>query len=120
MLFHVFSSQEERRSFGGSAFVEIQFCELPIGTNEKGLVSVSSINFWNNDSLYIHAEDLDTFHRAYNPILSCDICGINYYPPSTIDFLIAKLNTDKPTDFEQLIAWLNEAKHHNGFYILGI
>lgn len=120
MLFHIFSSQEERRIFGGSAFVEIQFCELPIGTKEKKLVAVSSINNWKDDSLYICVEDLDAFHREYNPIFSCDLYGINYYPPSTIDLLIAKLNTDKPTDFEQLIAWLNEAKHHNGFYILGI
>ncbi len=120
MLFHVFSSQEERRTFDGSAFVEIQFCKLPIGTKEKKLVAVRSINNWENDSLYIYVEDLDTFHREYNPILSCDICGINYYPPSSIDLLIEKLNMDKPTDFEQLIAWLIEAKHHNGFYILGI
>ena len=28
MLFHVFNSQEERRAYGGSAFIEIQFCKL--------------------------------------------------------------------------------------------
>ena len=29
MLFHTFKSQEERRKFGGSAFIEIQFCNMP-------------------------------------------------------------------------------------------
>ena len=35
MLFHTFSSQEERRKYGGSAFIEIQYCKLPIRTRKK-------------------------------------------------------------------------------------
>ena len=118
MLFHVFGSQEERRIFGGSAFVEIQFCELPVGTKEKKLVALTSISHWKNDSLYV--EELDTFSQEYSHILNCDIYGINYYAPSLIDSIIAKLHANKPADYEQFAAWLNEAKRHNGFYILGI
>ena len=120
MLFHIFSSQEERRTFGGSAFVEIQFCDLPIGTKEKKLVAINSISHWKNDSLYVYVEDLDTFHQEYNPVFNCDIYGINYYAPSSIDFIIGEINIDKPTDYEKLATWLKEAKQHNGFYILGI
>ena len=53
MLFHIFNSQEERRDYGGSAFVEIQFCKLPSGTATDRLVAVDSINNWQDDSLYI-------------------------------------------------------------------
>lgn len=120
MLFHVFSSQQQRRSFGGSAFVEIQRCKLPDGTSEKKLVSLNSISHWQNDSLYIHLDDLETFQRLYAPIFDCDIYGINYYPPSMIDLFIKKLHQIKPLSYEQLSAWLNEAKNYNGFYILGI
>lgn len=120
MLFHVFRSQEERRAFGGSAFVEIQFCELPLGTSEKKLVALNSIDHWKNDSLYIYLDDIETFYQAYNPIFDCDINGANYYAPSMIDLFIAKLNTDKPSDYKLLAHWLNKAKQHNGFYILGI
>lgn len=119
-MFHIFSSQEERRNFGGSAFIEMQFCDLPIGTRENKLVTVSSITHWKNDSVYIYVEDIEVFYQEYNPIFDCDIYGINYYAPSTIDTLITKLNTNRPSNYEQLVAWLNEAKHHNGFYILGI
>ena len=53
MLFHIFNSREERRNYGGSAFVEIQFCKLSSGTATDKLVAVDSINNWQDDSLYI-------------------------------------------------------------------
>lgn len=129
MLFHVFSSQEERRNFGGSAFIEIQFCKMPYGTESKKLVAVNSINHWQNDSLYI--DDENTFYQEYSNIFNCgiysnlksgtvDIFGINYYAPSLVDSIIAKLQKDKPSDYQSLIEWLNKAKEYNGFYVLGI
>ena len=129
MLFHVFSSQEERRNFGGSAFIEIQFCKMPYGTESKKLVAVNSINHWQNDSLYI--DDENTFYQEYSNIFNCgiysnlksgtvDIFGINYYAPSLVDSIIVKLQKDKPSDYQRLIEWLNKAKEYNGFYVLGI
>lgn len=129
MLFHVFSSQEERRNFGGSAFIEIQFCKMPYGTESKKLVAVNSINHWQDDSLYI--DDENTFYQEYSNIFNCgissnlksgtvDIFGINYYAPSLVDSIIAKLQKDKPSDYQRLIEWLNKAKEYNGFYVLGI
>lgn len=129
MLFHVFGSQEERRNFGGSAFIEIQFCKMPDKTETKKLVAVSSIENWQNDSLYISDEDI--FYQEYSNIFTCgiynnlktgkvDIFGINYYAPSLIDSLIAKLLKDKPLDYITLVEWLTKAKEYNGFYILGV
>ncbi len=43
MLFHTFNSQEERRAFGGSMFIELQFCKLPVGTKDKKIISVDSM-----------------------------------------------------------------------------
>lgn len=129
MLFHVFSSQEERRNFGGSAFIEIQFCKMPYKTKTKKLLAVNSIQNWQNDSLYI--SDEDTFYQEYSNIFTCgiyynlrsgtvDIFGINYYAPTLVDSIIAKLYEDKPLDYITLVEWLIKAKEYNGFYILGL
>lgn len=129
MLFHMFDSQEERRNFGGSAFIEMQFCKLPAGTKISELVSPSSIKHWKNDSLYINDEE--TFYREYHHIFNCgkysdlksgtvDIFGINYYAPNWIDPMITALQKDAPLDSETLIEWLVKAKAYHGFYILGM
>ena len=129
MLFLVFNSQEERREYGGSAFIEMQFCRLPVETKIKDIVAVKSINNWLNDSLYINDEDV--FFQEYSQIFNCgiynnlksgvvDLYGINYYEPSFIDTIITKLYEEKPIDYESLVEWLNKAKQFNGFYILGL
>ena len=129
MLFLVFNSQEERRKYGGSAFIEMQFCRLPDGTVTKDIVAVKSINHWQNDSLYINDENV--FYQEYSQVFNggiynnlksgvVDIYGINYYAPSFIDSIIEKLCEEKPVDYESLVEWLNKAKEYNGFYILGL
>ncbi len=129
VLFHTFHSQKERKNYGDSSFIEIQFCKLPPDTPIKRIVAAESINHWQDDSLYINDED--TFFSEYRNIFSCgtynnlesgtvDIYGINYYAPSLTNFLIEKLFRDKPTDYEVLIKWLNKSKAYHGFYILGI
>ena len=129
-MFHFFDSQEERRNFGGSAFIEIQFCKLPSGTTTKKLVAISNIKHWQNDSLYI-IDDENAFYQEYSHIFNCglynnlktgivDIYGINYYAPSLIESIIEKLQKEKPADYEALIEWLTKSEEYNGFYILGI
>lgn len=131
MLFHVFGSQGERRAFGGSAFMELLFCRLPIGTRAKKLVATRSIKGWQDDSLYVSDDDIDLFYREYGHIFNSgvygnlksgtvDIFGVNYYAPHLIDSIIESTFQCKPTDYEILIRWLNKAKEYNGFYILGI
>lgn len=131
MLFHTFKSQEERRQYGGSAFIEIQFCNMPVQAAIKELVAVNSIQDWKNDSLYVYIEDDSLFFREYSGIFDCgtynnmktgivDLYGINYYAPSLTDSIIERLNEEKPTDYEILAEWLRKSKEYNGFYILGI
>lgn len=131
MLFHTFASQAERRQFGGSDFFEIQFCRLPLKTKVETITAVDSIKHWLDDSLYVHGDDECKFFESYADIFDCgiynnletgpiDLFGINYYGPDLIDDFIAKLFEKKPADYETLIEWLNTAKEHNGFYILGI
>ncbi len=128
-MFYTFDSQDERRNFGGSAFVEMQFCKLPSGTEMRKIVCVDSIINWQNDSLYIKDENL--FYEQYSQIFDCgvynnlkkgtvDIYGINYYSSDLIDSIKEKLFETKPIDYEILIEWLNKAEKYNGFYILGI
>lgn len=131
MLFHQFASQEERRSFGGSCFIEIQFCKLPFGTTTKKLVSVRSITNWQTDSLYIGDEGMDVFFQEYSHIFDCgtynnlesgvvDIFGINYYAPALTDLIMERIQKDKPMDYATLLDWLYKSKAYNGFYILGV
>lgn len=128
-MFHVFSSQEERREYGGSAFIEIQVCRLPYRTKLSKIVAVDSIRNWMNDSLYV--DDENEFYSEYNQIFDCgiysnkkrgivDIYGINYYAPSQIEMLLSRILEKKPPEHEVLTQWLERAKQYNGFYILGL
>lgn len=129
MLFLTFHSQEERREYGGSAFIEMQFCKLPAGTGIKDIVAVGNINDWQNDSLYI--DDDNIFYQEYRHIFDCgiynnlqsgivDVYGINYYAPELTDSILEKLRKEKPMDYEVLSGWIEETKTYNGFYILGL
>lgn len=131
MLFHTFSSQEERRNFGGSAFIEMQFCKLPSTMKIKEMVEVSRIKNWQDDSLYIYIDDVNVFYQVYSNYFNCgiynnlksgivDIYGINYYALALTDSIIKKILDDKPNDYEILIEWLNKSQIYNGFYILGL
>ena len=129
MLFHTFLSQSERRDFGGSAFIEIQFCKLPVRSSITSIVDVSSIKNWQNDSLYV--SDENAFYQEYGHIFDCgtynnletgpvDLNGINYYPASLTDTIIERMCESKPADYTVLVDWLERAKGYNGFYILGV
>lgn len=129
MLFYTFNSRMEREKRGGSAFLELQFCKLPVRSNLETLVAVEHINHWQIDSLYV--EDARLFVREYSSVFDCgvynnlqrgtvDLWGINYYLPSSIDVLIKKVEEQKLLEYETLKAWLNQAKGYNGFYILGM
>lgn len=129
MLFYKFSSQEERRAYGGSTFIEFQFCKLPSKTPIKTIVAVDSIENWKNDSLYVNDEN--TFYETYSHIFTdgiynnlqtgvVDIYGINYYNPLLAKTIIERMISEKPTDYEELVAWLEKTELYNGFYILGI
>ncbi len=127
MLFHIFNSQRERREYGGSCFIELQFCSLPKGTPIETLVN-SDVH-WQDDSLYV--DDENKFYKEYSSIFDCgvynnlssgsvDVYGLNYYSPEKTDIIIDKLGRKKPCDYQMLLDWLEKSKEYNGFYILGI
>lgn len=130
-MFLAFPSQNERRMYGGSAFVEFQFCRMPLNAKIKAITAVNNITHWMDDSLYVHLDDIAQLIEEYSDLFAhslrndltnggFDIYGINYYSPQQIDGLIEALGKARPTDHEVLAEWLIQAKNYNGFYILGI
>lgn len=128
-IFLTFSSQEERREYGGSSFIEFQFCRMPVNSKTSSIVTIDNIKHWQLDSLYVN--DYEKFSDIYGHIFDCgiysnmgsgliDIFGINYYRPETINSIISKIYDTKLTDYQTLIKWLELAKKYNGFYILGV
>jgi len=127
VLFHIFNSQEERRVFGGSGFIEIQYCRHPMDTKPKRILN--NVTHWSDDSLYV--DDIDLFYVEYKHIFDCgiyhnlktgtiDLFGINYYTPNLLDTVVKRIENEKPADYEALLSWLEKAKEYNGFYILGV
>ena len=131
MLFHSFNNQDERRAFGGSDFLELQFCKIKKGTNIKSIVSTRNIIDWCNDSLYVYGDDTDVFYKQYKDVFKngiynnlksgdIDFFGINYYSPELVEEMIKTIEANKPEDYAVILAWLNKAKEFNGVYILGV
>ena len=129
MLFHSFNTQDERRAFGGSDFLELQFCQHKSGTSIKRIVN--KFENWRNDSLYISGDDMDTFYSCYKDVFKngtynnlksgdIDFFGINYYSSEKVDEMIKIIEETKPTDYKTVLDWLVKAKEFNGVYILGV
>ncbi len=131
MLFHSFNNQDERRTFGGSDFLELQFCKIKKGTNIKSIVSTRNIIDWCNDSLYVYGDDTDVFYKHYKDVFKngvynnlksgdIDFFGINYYSADQVNEMIKIIEENKPEEYIVLLSWLNKAKEFNGVYILGV
>lgn len=131
MLFHIFNSQKERREFGGSDFIEMQYCKLEQGSEIEKIVSVDAIKHWKNDSLYIFGDDLNMFYSHYGKIITggiynnrdsgpIDIYGINFYSRKQLALIIERVKKEKPLDYQALLNWLETGTQYIGFYILGI
>lgn len=130
-MFHHFESKEARSAFGGSAFIEIQYCNLKQNTPIKKIVSLGAIDNWKNDSLYVYVDDIDDFYSNYKDIFcdgvynnlkngEVDLFGINYYSSKQILKIIDKIERQKPLDYTVLSEWLKKGSNQNGIYILGI
>ena len=131
MLFHAFRSQAERRAFGGSDFIEIQYCRLPEGTSLREIVSIDAIKHWKDDSLYISGDDMDLFYRSYGDIITggvynngdrgpMDLFGINFYSREQTNEIIERLAEEKPPGYQILCRWLQADEQSLGFYVLGV
>ena len=130
-MFHSFESRDARRAFGGSAFIEIQYCKLKPDTRIEEIVSLRAIEYWKDDSLYVYADDIDEFYSAYKDVFcngfynnkkmgEIDLFGANYYSSKQLIEIIDKIEKQKTLDYEVLLEWLKKGLDYNGFYILGI
>ena len=133
MLFHSFSSQEERKKFGGGDFLEFAFCTLDQDTAIEYIVSNEAVSLlhWRNSSLYLCGDDWNAFSDAYGEIITdgtyanlekgyLDWCGINYFSPEQMQMIIKRLRREKPKDYQPLLNWLEQGTQYNGFYVLGL
>ena len=131
MLFHSFHSQAERREFGGSDFIEIQYCRFPEGTSLREIVSIDAIKHWKDDSLYISGDDMDLFYQSYGDIITggvynngdrgpMDLFGINFYSREQTNEIIERLAEEKPLEHQILCRWLQADEQSLGFYVLGV
>lgn len=131
MLFHTFHSQEERREFGGSYFIEFQYCELAHKPKIEEIISVDTIKMWKNDSMYIYGDDDNVFFSYYEDIFTggiytngktgvVDLCGINYYSDKDTECILKKLMHTHLPEQDKLVHWLKKAQAYSGFYILGL
>ena len=107
MLFHSFRSQAERREFGGSDFIEFQYCRLPEGASIREIVSVDAIKGWKPDSLYICGGDMYLFYQDYRGIITdgiynngdrgpMDLWGSTSIPGSKPMKSMQRLTEEKP------------------------
>ncbi len=69
-MFLKFNSNEERRAYGGSCFIEIQYCKLPLDTSARKIVSINAIGHWNLTSMYVYDDELANFYNEYKNILN--------------------------------------------------
>ena len=131
LLFHIFPSQEERKSFGGSDFIELQYCRLPWGAALWEIVLPDGIEHWKNDSLYVSGDDMDVFYRHYGPVMTggvshdqtsgpLDLLGINFYSREQAAGILRKIQTERPPDHQIFEDWLREGERYIGFYVLGV
>ena len=131
LLFHSFHSQAERREFGGSDFIEIQYCRLPEGTSIREILSVDAIEGWKPDSLYICGDDMDLFYQNYGDIITggvynngdrgpMDLWGINFYSREQANEIMQRLAKEKPPGHQILCRWLQAGEQYIGFYLLGV
>ena len=124
-MFHEFRDQEERRRFGGSCFIELQYCRMEKGTPVERIVSIDSIRNWEDDSLYIHGDDQMAFYDQYAAVLGwttfMETYGISYFSCEQTADVMEAVTRLKPIRYEVLTDWLEYAKErYNGFCILGI
>ena len=127
----IFKNFKEKNAYNSTAFMEIQFCKLSDSSSIKKKTAERYIKHFASDSLYIHHNDIDKFIEEYGEIFISgkyakqktgfiDPYGVTYFPKGQIKDYIHSILISKPTDYEIMIEWLNEALKYDGIYILGL
>ncbi len=100
-------------------------------TKIKKILSTRHTKFRENDSLYIHIEDIELFVENYSKILNgvkynnqetevFEIYGFDYYNENQVKEIINKIIEKKPKDYDTILKWLQNGQTYNGFYFIGI
>lgn len=127
----MFPSQEERIRFGGSDFIELQYCRLSCGASLREILSLDSIQHWKNDSLYVSGDDMDIFDQHYGHVFAggtyhnqaigpMDLLGINFYSREQAVCILNRIQLERPPDYQTFENWLRKGQHYIGFYVLGV
>ena len=130
-MFLSFANGEERWEFGGTGFMQLAYCKLKPNARIRKILSLRSIPFWSDDSLYVFVDDMDIFCSNYADIFcngvrdnrsigEMDVFDINYYSPNQLKEIIEKIENHKPLGYEIILEWLKQGTDYNGMYILGI
>ena len=53
-MFLKFQSQDDRRKYGGSCFIELQFCKVAVPEVMEDIFK--HYDNWRNDSFYVHGD----------------------------------------------------------------
>lgn len=129
-LFLQFENNEARRTYGGSAFIELQCCRLDTDVISD-CVNIDNITHWHTDSLYVyfdrHKEFLNNYAELFGMTVhndctmgAIDPYGINYIHRNRLPAIIDRIEKAKPADYKILLEWLTAADGITGIYILGI
>jgi hypothetical protein len=113
-LFLKFDTQENRRKYGGSCFIELQFCKLPSGTKIKHILE--SLDHWKDDSLYVYDDKQSEFYIKYKDVIGFgihpnmsegyfDTWGVTYYGLNRIRDIKERLKEHKPEENEVLLSY---------------
>ncbi len=128
-MFLKFRTQKERREYGGTDFVELQYCKMPQDTTPEDIVKLDNLENWKEDSLYV--ADYRSFRRKYGIYFqnalhedlsrgALDLYGINYYSLNQVQEILKILREKEPEDYETLCEWLDQESDICGIYILGV
>ena len=120
-MFHKFKNQDERRNFGGTAFVELAYSKNKIKIKILDKLLKRKNVFWNDDSLYIYVDDIDEFCKLYGDIFKINsFYGPNYYSKRKTTEIINSLKQKQPKEYLILVEWLELAVTYDGFWLYGI
>lgn len=124
-MFKSFKSKEELQQHGMMR-VELQYCKFARSTPVKEFLG-KGCQLWQLDSLYVpgNAPFVDSYKDIFRKGVKADMSEvgldsmvIKYYSPDKIDGIINRATLVKPDGYEELVEWLKEGKHYNGFIVI--
>lgn len=124
-MFVSFKSKDELSQHGMMRY-ELQYCKFARSTSVKEFMS-KGCQLWQLDSLYVpgNAPFVDSYQDVFRKGVKADMQEveldsrvIKYYSPDKIDGIINRATLLKPEGYEELVEWLKEGKHYNGFIVI--